>query len=65
MSGAAENEWIAWAGGACPVALSANVQLRFRHGAETQDAHPAYMLRWEHGCDLAAKHEIIAYRVIP
>lgn len=56
----AEQGWIPWTGGACPVGMRASVRLRLRSGyePETCEAGPH---RWGH---LGTSKDIVAYRVV-
>ena len=63
MSGAAENEWIAWAGKGRPDIGDAEVELKFRDGLTSEgNTYPAKIIGWSH---LGERDDIIAYRVIP
>jgi hypothetical protein len=66
-----ENEWIEWAGGECPVALDARVDVRFRDGVEHIGLNnEAHVYHWQHLSQGRAPngfkpdHDIIAYRVV-
>ena len=65
MSGAAENEWIAWAGGECPV--DGRVDVRFANGDEWHDyatQSVGIFFRYNR-IGAHPDNNIIAYRVIP
>ena len=55
----ADDGWIPWAGGECPVGSEVVVTARFRFGG--QITSPAKALRWFHAYD---EGDIIAYRVV-
>lgn len=58
----ADDGWIEWKGGACPVSVGATVEIRWRQpGAHTMvDSYP-HSLRWDH---YDSPSDIIAYRVV-
>ena len=55
----ADDGWILWGGGDCPVGSEVVVTARFRFGG--QITNPAKALRWFHAYD---EGDIIAYRVV-
>lgn len=57
----ADDGWIAWGGGECPVSINARVYVRFRDGEISEDAEIAGLLRWTH---VSADWDIVAYRVV-
>ena len=69
MSGAAENEWIAWGGGECPLPEDARVHVRLRSGIDSEQLRarpiPAGNFDWSAGSVDPDGSDIIAYRVIP
>lgn len=54
----ADDGWIPWGGGKCPVATSVNVRIKLRDGESTSDK--AGYFYWTHRWDEA---DIIAYKV--
>lgn len=64
----AEDGWIKWDGGECPVDPETSVQCRYRRGHVT-DWHPAECFRWNLATPaepgLSWDHDIIAYRLPP
>lgn len=72
---AADDGWIEWAGGVCPVDASAKVHIRLRDGTESETTTErilpigtpmtAGLLFWQHGGEFDPATDIIAYRVLP
>lgn len=63
---AADDGWIEWAGGECPVSPDALIQVQFRIDTREQAARSEFedgdcALVWEHSGSLG---DIIAYRVV-
>jgi hypothetical protein len=59
---ASENPWIQWAGGKCPVAEEAIVQVRHRNGDMCTDEAGEFGDLW---ADDAFCFDITAYRLAP
>ena len=57
------NEWIKWAGGACPVPIGTAVEVRFRDGTRVVSTAQAVRARWEWG-PVSSDADIVAYRVV-
>lgn len=62
----ADEGWIKWDGGECPVEPEALVKCRYREGHVT-DWHHAEVFRWNHATPtkpgLSQSHDIVAYRL--
>lgn len=56
-----DDGWIEWAGGDCPVAEDAVVDLRFRSGRQRTFSKP-HLCRWRFGTE-PRHYDIVAYRV--
>lgn len=59
VAAGADDGWIEWVGGECPVEDNKRVEVKFRDGFIGQDV--AFWLGWSHGGD---DNDIIAYRVV-
>ncbi len=58
----ADDDWIAWAGGDCPVSVNSLVNVRYRNGGGDLDSRPAKVYNWSHNDKDC--YPIIAYRVV-
>lgn len=57
----AQDGWIEWGGGGCPVGVSTAIDVRMRDGSTYEDQVNSTGLRWSH---IGSSADIIAYRVI-
>lgn len=57
----ADEGWIEWTGGECPVGRSEKVAYRLRNGQENEDPYEAGCLSWRHHGE---PYDIIAYRLV-
>lgn len=60
----APGEWIEWAGGECPIADDARIDVKCRDGDVLRDCLPS-SLYWSHYADGNYWGDIVAYRVLP
>ena len=61
----ADDGWIPWGGGACPVEVGTRVDVRYRDGWEGDGL--AFMWRWHHATQKSSdvkELDIVAYRVV-
>lgn len=58
----ADDGWIDWAGGECPVNINSLVNVRYRNGGGCLDSKPAEVYNWSHNDEDC--YPIIAYRVV-
>lgn len=58
----ADDGWIEWGGGKCPVNINSLVNVRYRNGGEDLESRRAEVYNWSHNDKDC--YPIIAYRVV-